>query len=208
LWWDAPFYEGSSTQYSTFVPHDLPGLVDLLGGKASATAWLDRIFDQNLYTQGNEPDLLAPYTYVYTGRQDRTAERVRSILAKEYHTGRAGLPGNDDAGTMSSWLVWSSIGIYPLAGQPLYLTGTPVFTHVRVQVGQGRSFQINAPASSPVNLYVQSAELNGQTIHRAWLTHSELTAGGTLLLNMGPTPSPWDTEAPPGGVQAWNLVPR
>ena len=135
------------------------------------------MFDQKLYTQGNEPDLLAAYTYIYTGRQDRTAERVRTILAGEYHTGRGGLPGNDDAGTMSSWYVWSAIGLYPLAGQPIYFIGSPIFASSTIHLGSGKTFTVRAINNGAVAKYVQSAELNGKPLHRAWLTHSKSLPG-------------------------------
>jgi predicted alpha-1,2-mannosidase len=200
LWWDTPFYEGSSAQYSTYIPQDLPGLIDKLGGKAAAVRWLDVLFDRKLYTQGNEPDMLAPYTYIYAGRQDRTAERVRHILDTEYHTGRGGLPGNDDAGTLSSWYIWSSMGLYPVAGQPLYLIGSPIFPRTTLHLGNGKSFIIEAQGTSAAARYVEAAELNGQPLHRAWLTHQELVAGGELLLHMGDTPKQWEVELPPGGI--------
>lgn len=206
LWWDAPFYEGSSTQYSTYTPQDFYALIDLLGGKDAATGWFDRLFDQHLYTQGNEPDLLAPYTYIYMGRQDRTAERVRAILAHEYNTGRAGLPGNDDAGTMSSWYIWSSIGLYPLAGQPIYFIGSPIFSTITIHLEGGKTFLVRATNTSASAKYIQSAELNGKPLHRAWLTHAELVAGGRLMLHMGSAPAHWDTELPPDGVASWKLI--
>jgi predicted alpha-1,2-mannosidase len=203
LWWDTPFYEGSSAQYSTYVPQDLPGLMDRLGGKVAATQWLDRLFDRNLYTQGNEPDMLAPYTYIYAGRQDRTAERVRQILSTEYKTGRGGLPGNDDAGTLSSWYLWSSMGLYPVAGQPLYLIGSPVFSRSTLHLGNGKSFSIVSEGANALAKYVQAAELNGKPLHRAWLTHKEVVAGGELRLHLGNTPKPWDSEIPPCGSDSW-----
>ncbi len=202
LWWDTPFYEGSSAQYSTYVPQDLPGLIDRLGGRAAAVQWLDTLFDHKLYTQGNEPDMLAPYTYIYAGRQDRTAERVRHIRATDYHTGRAGLPGNDDAGTLSSWYIWSSMGLYPVAGQPLYLIGSPVFSRCKLHLAGGKTFVIVAEGSSRSAKYVQAAELNGRPLHRAWLTHREIADGGKLLLHMGDTPKAWDIDAPPAGTQS------
>jgi predicted alpha-1,2-mannosidase len=208
LWWDAPFYEGSSTQYSTYVPQDFYALIQAVGGKDAAVRWFDRLFDKGLYTQGNEPDLLAAYTYIYLGRQDRTAERLRTILAKEYHTGRSGLPGNDDAGTMSSWYVWSAMGLYPLAGQPIYFIGSPIFTRSTIHLAEGKTFTISAANTSAAAKYVQSAELNGKPLHRAWLTHNEIAAGGRLTLHMGTTPAHWDTEPPPEGVGAWKLIAK
>ena len=196
-WWDAPFYEGSSRQYSTFVPHNIAGLIDRLGGKAELVAWLDRLFDTGEYNHGNEPDILAPWLYLHAGRPDRTAERVRAIMAKDYNSGRSGLPGNDDAGTLTSWYVWAAIGLFPNAGQPFYYVGSPVFRRSVMHLEHRRSFVIEAPDTSAASLYVQSAELNGRPLNRAWLTHAEIAGGGTLVLHMGPRPSPWARTAPP-----------
>ena len=195
-WWDAPFYEGSSYQYSTFVPHDVSGLIRRLGGKGRCVAWLDRLFDTHQYNQGNEPDILAPFLYIHAGRPDRTDERVRAIMALEYRAGRGGLPGNDDAGTLSAWYVWAAIGLFPSAGQPFYYIGSPVFSRSVISLEGGKTFTIEALLTSASNLYVQSAELNGSPLDRAWLTSSEVARGGTLLLRMGPRPSRWAMNAP------------
>ena len=196
-WWDAPFYEGSSSQYSTFVPQDVAGLIQRLGGKTQFVAWLDHLFDTHQYNHGNEPDILAPFLYIHAGRPDRTDERVRSIMAKEYKAGRAGLPGNDDAGTLSAWYVWAAIGLFPNAGQPFYYVGSPIFSRSVIYLEGGKTFTVEAPGTSAANLYVQSAELNGRPLERAWLTHDELTRGGTLVLHVGPRPSGWARSAPP-----------
>ncbi len=193
-YWDSPFYEGNGWQYSTYVPHDVRTLITLLGGEDDFVQWLDEFFDTGIYNQGNEPDILAPYLYIHAGRPDRTAERVRHLLAAEYHTGRDGLPGNDDAGTMSSWYVWGAIGLYPNAGQPYYYIGSPLFSRIRIELGGGKVFILEAPETSSVNQYVQSATLNGQPLRRAWLLHSEIAGGGRLVLRMGPQPSSWGTD--------------
>lgn len=195
-WWDAPFYEGSSRQYSTFVPHDVEGLIRRVGGRAAFVGWLDSFFDDGAYDHGNEPDILAPWLYIHAGRPDRTAERVRTIMAKEYRDGRSGLPGNDDAGTLSSWYVWAAVGLFPNAGQPFYYIGSPVFTRSLIHLEHGRTFTIEAPNTSAANLYVQGAELNERKINRAWLTHDEVSRGGKLVLQMGARPSSWATDAP------------
>ena len=196
-WWDHPFYEGSSRQYSTFVPQDVDGLIERLGGKAGFVAWLDRFFDEGAYTHGNEPDILAPWLYIHAGRPDRTAERVRAIMAKDYHAGRAGIPGNDDAGTLSAWYVWAAVGLFPNAGQPFYYIGSPVFGRSAIHLEGGKTFTVEAAGTSAGNRYVQSAELNGKPLNRAWLTHDEVVRGGTLVLHMDSRPSRWGTDAPP-----------
>jgi predicted alpha-1,2-mannosidase len=208
-WWGAPYYEGSGYQYSTYVPHDVQGLINRLGGDAPFVAWLDAFFDNitgsgqdnpGLYNQGNEPDLLAAFLYVHAGRADRTQETVRRLLGKEYRLGRAGLPGNDDAGTMSSWYVWNAFGLYPNAGQPYYYVGSPLFRRAQINLSNGRMFTIDAPNTSATNKYVQRATLNGQTLDRAWLLHAEVARGGRLVLWMSDKPSTWGAERRPPSV--------
>lgn len=200
------FYEGSGFQYTTFVPHDVQGLINRLGGDAGLVAWLDRFFDNGdpgassngYYSQYNEHDLLAAYLYIHAGRPDRTADRVRTLLATQYTAAEDGLPGNDDSGAMSSWYVWGALGLYPNAGQPYYYIGSPLFTRARISPVGGRPFTIVAAATSDSNRYVQSAALNGRPLDRAWLHHDELARGGTLDLTMGDTPSAWGrTDRPP-----------
>jgi predicted alpha-1,2-mannosidase len=199
-WWDHPYYEGSGYQYSTFVPHDVAGLLEKTGGQTGFTAWLDHIFDTGQYEQGNEPDILAPYLYIHAGRPDRTADRVRKIMAEKYRPTRTGLPGNDDSGAMSSWYVWNAIGLYPNGGQPFYYIGSPVFERSVIHLEKG-TFTVVAANVSAANRYVLSAKLNGKPIDRAWLTHKEIMAGGTLELEMGATPGTWATQftSPPAG---------
>ena len=182
-----PFYEGTALQWSTFVPHDVQGLIDRLGGDDAAVTWLDAID----YDPSNEPDLLAPYLYIHAGRPDRTDDVVRNLMTGHYSLGRAGLPGNDDSGALSAWYVWSAIGLFPNAGQPYYYIGSPLFTRTRIAVPGRRTFTIEAPAASDANRYVRAAMLNGRPLERAWLTHAEVERGGVLHLDMGPTPSGW-----------------
>ncbi|UAL10131.1 GH92 family glycosyl hydrolase [Caulobacter segnis] len=199
-WWDAVFYEGNSLQYSTYVPQDVAGLMAKTGGAKGFVAWLDHLFDGH-YSQGNEPDILAPYLYIHAGRPDRTDEIARTLMAKHYKLSRTGLPGNDDAGAMSSWYVWNAIGLYPNAGQPYYYIASPLFTRSVVALEGGKTFVVSAPAASEANRYVTAAKLNGKAIDRAWITHDELAKGGVLELTMGDKPSAWAAtfQAPPNG---------
>jgi predicted alpha-1,2-mannosidase len=187
-----PFYEGTPLQWSTFVPHDVQGLIDRLGGDAAAVVWLDSIG----YDPSNEPDLLAPYLYIHMGRPDRTDDVVRNLLT-HYSLARDGLPGNDDSGTLSAWYVWSAMGLFPNAGQPYYYIGSPLFTRTRIALPGGRAFTIEAPATSDANRYVRAATLNGRPLQRAWLTHSEVARGGVLRLDMGPAPTGWGRTVRP-----------
>jgi putative alpha-1,2-mannosidase len=175
-------------------------------GTYSFVAWLDAFFGESkgeglrpegLYTHNDEPDLLAPYLYTRAGRADKTQARARQLMGGEYRTGRAGLPGNDDSGTMSSRYVWNAVGLYPNAGRDFYYVGSPLFTRARINLGAGRVFTIEARGASHENVYVQSAKLDGRTLARAWLTHSEVSRGGTLILNMGPRSPPWGSASRP-----------
>jgi predicted alpha-1,2-mannosidase len=212
-YWDAPFYEGSGYIYGTYVPHDAQGLINRLGGDERFVGWLDAFFDNpptreagfrpGLYNHNNEPNFLAPFLYTHAGRPERTQERVRRILDTEYTTGRGGLPGNDDSGAMSSWYVWGAVGLYPNAGQPYYYIASPLFERSTIALGGGRSFRIEARNVSGVNLYIQSATLDGRALARAWLKHEEVAAGGRLVLQMGPRPSAWGRgERPPSISEA------
>jgi predicted alpha-1,2-mannosidase len=193
----SPFYEGSARQWSTFVPHDVSGLMARLGGEDGLVRWLDELFDGGHYDPSNEHDLLAPYLYAHAGRPDRTADRVRDVMASAYRPTRAGLPGEDDSGALSSWYVWGAIGLYPNAGQPLYYVGSPLFARVRIALAHDRAFSIEARGTSRRRRYVQRASLNGRPLRRAWITHRQLARGGRLILHMGPRPSRWGSEAPP-----------
>jgi predicted alpha-1,2-mannosidase len=195
--WDSPFYEGNGWQYTTYVPHDVQALINRFGGREKFVKWLDELFEMEVYNRGNEPDFLVPYLYIHAGRPDRTADRVREILSTRYTTGRAGLPGNDDAGAMSAWYIWGAIGIYPNAGQDYYYIGSPLFPKVTLSLGQDKPFTIDAQETSSSNRYVQSVTLNGRSLTRPWLRHSEIARGGHLVLTMGSKPSPWGRENPP-----------
>jgi putative alpha-1,2-mannosidase len=134
---------------------------------------------------------------VYAGRHDRTAEVVRTVLKYHYATGEGGLPGNDDSGGLSSWYVWNGLGLFPVAGQDLYLIGSPIFESATLSL-PGGPFQIQVQGGSDENIYVQSASLNGEPLDRAWLRVGEVAAGGALLLRMGPQPSAWGRKNLPG----------
>lgn len=199
-WGDGhPFYEGSARQWSTFVPHDAGGLVEALGGARRFTSWLDRFFGDGAHSQRNEPALLAPWLYAHAGRPDRVAERVQAILRDDYRRARDGLPGNDDAGTLSAWYAWASIGLFPTAGQPWYHLTAPLFDGVTIRLPGGKALRIacSGAASGGATRYVAAAHLNGRPLDRAWLTHAELTAGGTLALTLAAAPTRWAADGPP-----------
>jgi putative alpha-1,2-mannosidase len=123
-------------------------------------------------------------------------------MAKHYRLSRTGLPGNDDAGAMSSWYVWNAIGLYPNAGQPYYYIASPVFSRSVIALEGGKTFEVRAPATSEANRYVTGAKLNGKPLDRAWISHDELAKGGVLELTLGPAPTSWASRftPPPNGL--------
>jgi predicted alpha-1,2-mannosidase len=203
--WGASYYvEGTAWQYTFLVPHDPLGLMELFGSAAIMAEKLEAFFstpepDDPLkeflpkvyYWQGNEPDIHSAYLFDAIGMPERTQYWVRNILETRYGDGPDGLAGNDDCGTLSSWYVFSSSGFYPIAGLDLYYIGSPLFEKVTFQMGEGRVFEILAQNVSASNLYIQSAELNGQPLNQPYFSHTEIREGGKLELVMGPEPSGW-----------------
>jgi predicted alpha-1,2-mannosidase len=197
-WGGKTFYEGNSWTYSTFVPQNVARLIGLAGGPQAFVRRLDAFFDgPGRYDVGNEPGFLSPYLYIWAGRHDKTAEHVRQILSANFHAGRSGLPGNDDSGAMSSWFAFGQIGIFPNAGQDIYLIGSPALPETILHLADGKAFAIQARNVSGENKCVTAADLNGKPLSRAWLRHSEIVAGGRLVLTMSATPGTWPTGDPP-----------
>jgi predicted alpha-1,2-mannosidase len=190
-WWCGFFYEGSSWEYSFFVPQDVPGLIEKCGGKKAFISRLDTFFNNGYYNVGNEPSFLTSCLYHWVGRPDLSSTRTRNIIDKCYNSSRAGLPGNDDSGAMSSWLAFHMMGIYPNAGQPYYLITTPYFKRTILQVKDGKEFKILANNLSDKNVYIKSATLNGKLFDQAWIEHEDIVKGGELVFEMGPEPTGW-----------------
>lgn len=188
--WADPFFQANGWTYSTYVPHDGQGLINLIGGDEKTVAWLDAFFASGSYDQGNEPGFLAAFLYIHAGRPDRTQERVREILTETFKTGVRGLPGNDDAGAESAWIVSASVGLYPNAGQDYYYLCSPIFERTELSIW-GKAFTIEAPGASLEKKYITAATLNGKPLDRAWVTHAEVVAGGTLRLEMSEKPGAW-----------------
>lgn len=193
--WTSPFYESHSWEYSFYVPHDVPGLIEKCGGNARFIKRLNHYFDKGYYKVSNEPGFLSPCLYIWAGAPHKTAERVRQIVERNYNASRGGLPGNDDSGAMSSWYVFHSMGLYPNAGHDYYLITAPRYPKVTIHPGK-TAFTILARNAGGKNIYVRSARLNGKPLKRAWIRHEEIMRGGTLILEMGDKRSEWGKEVP------------
>jgi predicted alpha-1,2-mannosidase len=202
------YVEGNGAQYTWMVPYDLGGLVAALGGGAAVTGRLDEFFTKlNAGTHdphaflGNEPTLQTPWLYDYTGVPAKTQALVRRVQSELYNPTPAGLVGNDDLGEMSSWYVWSALGMYPIVpGRAELVLNSPLFDQAVITTGSGKTITINAPGAA-ANPYVTGLSVNGTPSTRAWLPESFATGGGTLDYTLQSTPdSAWATapaDAPP-----------
>ena len=193
-WNDPYFYEGGSQIYSTYLPHAMQTLIAKHGGNAEYIKYLDNLFDSGVFGIENEPEFLIPYQYIYAGDYPSTARRVHEILTKTFQPGTAGIPGQDDAGSMSAWYLWSAMGFFPVAGQDLYLIGTPLFEETTIQLENKKQLRISAKNVSSKNIYVTGATLNGRKLNRAWFRHSEIAKGGKLVFIMSDKPNDWGKE--------------
>lgn len=181
--------EGTPAHYSWYVPQDVPGLIEAMGGEGAFIARLDSMFMARRYWHGNEPCHQIAYLYDYTSQPWKTQEAVRSILRSEYRDEPGGLSGNDDAGQMSAWYVFSSLGFYPVCpGSGEYALGSPCFDRVTVALAGGKVFRMKVRNASASNIYIRRVRLNGRRLHRPFLSHKDIAAGGRMVVTMGPEP--------------------
>jgi len=202
--------ENNGWTYLWQVQHDIPGLINLMGGKSAFEDKLDQLFHEPLgrsksdfwykfpdatglvgeFSMGNEPSFCIPYLYNYIAAPWKTQERVRLLLDTWFKDNIFGMPGDEDGGGMSAFVVFSSMGFYPITpGNPVYTIGSPLFEKISIDLPGGKQFHVNAKNCSVINKYIQSARFNGQPLNTPWFTHEQLMAGGTLELEMGPKPN-------------------
>lgn len=182
--------EGAVSHYTWYVPQDPYGLMKIMGGKKKYLAKLDRMFTDSLYWHGNEPCHQIPYMYAYAGEPWKTQTLVHKILQTEYEDVPGGLSGNDDAGQMSAWYLFSSLGFYPVCpGSVYYILGSPGFRKVDIHTVHGRVFSVIAQNVSEDNIFIQSATLNGLPYTKNYITQDELCKGGVLEFKMGNKPN-------------------
>jgi predicted alpha-1,2-mannosidase len=199
------YCEGNAWQWTWHVMQDTQGLIDLMGGDAAFEARLDEFmtvqgghnsskqFGQ--YWHGNEPDQHALYAYNYVGAPAKTAEKVRLCLATEYRNDPWGISGNEDAGQMSAWYIFSAMGFYPyLHSVPEYTIGSPIFDQVTLNLPGGNKCVITAQHNSAENKYIQSMKINGKPWNKTFLPHDAIAGSGTIEFVMGPQPSAWGTS--------------
>ena len=209
--WGGPYAEGGPWQCSWFVPHDTAGLASLAGGREKLAARMDEMlglppvyhtggygqvihemremgiakFGQ--YDQGNQPGFDGLYLFAAVGQPWQTEYWTRRVCDELFNSSATGFPGDEDNGSMASWYILSSIGLYPLCpGTPAYIFTSPLFPKIVVHLPQDRTFVISASSNSGKNVYVQKRKLNGNEDSRTWITHADIIQGGNLQLDMGP----------------------
>jgi predicted alpha-1,2-mannosidase len=195
--WPDVFYESKSWEYSLYMPHDTRQLIEKCDGTERFIARLDTFFGKEYFQMWNEPGFLAPCLYNYAGVQYKTAELVRGLLARYYKDTPDGVPGNDDSGSMAAWYCFHTMGIFPNAGQDLYLISSPLFKRAVITMDNGKTLTITSN-SNEKNIYIKSVKLNGKPWNRSWFRHTDIRNGGTLEFEMTNKPVRWDTgELPP-----------
>ena len=215
------YTEANAWQYTWFVPHDVQGLITLLGGREKFLNKLDSLFTISSdveestsditgligqYAHGNEPSHHIIYLYNYAGEPWKTQVLARKVMEELYHAGPNGLCGNEDMGQMSAWYVFSAMGFYPVCpGQNVYVVGSPLFSKVTLHLDKkyypADRFGIEAVNNSKENKYIQSAGLDGNPWNKPWFTHENIKRGSMLVFQMGPQPNKnWGArpeDAPP-----------
>jgi len=204
--------EGTSWQYSWYVPQDVSGLIALMGGKEKVASKLDQLFtfgandSQGLddiqgrvgeYWHGNEPSHHIIYLYCYAGQPWKAQEKLHHIIQTQYGNKPNSLTGNDDCGQMSAWYIFTCLGFYPVCpANDYYVIGAPQIKGATMHLSNGKKFVMTAENLSDENIYVQSVRLNGKNLDSPFLPYKELKNGGTLSFQMGPKPSRWGADAP------------
>lgn len=208
--------ENNAYVYRWDVAHNIGDLVHMMGGNESFINELEDMYNTPLgksrydfyasypdhtgnvgqFSMGNEPAMRIPYLYNYAGQPWRTQKRIRTLLDQWFRNDLMGIPGDEDGGGLTSFVVFSQIGFYPITpGLPMYVIGSPVFENVKIQLDNGRTFEVKCINYAPDHKYIQSATLNGKQWNKSWFSHNELMQGGVLEFVMGKHPNKlWATE--------------
>lgn len=211
------FYaENNAWTWNFSVQHDIPHLIELLGGNEKFIKRLDALFNEptgiskwqfmgqfpdatglnGMFVAGNEPSFHIPYLYNYAGQPWKTQRRIREIMDMWFDDKPLGIPGDEDGGGLCSWYVFSAMGFYPVTpGSGEYSIGSPFFESVKIELPDGKVFSVIAKNCSYRNKYIQSARLNGKELTRPFINHTDIVNGGKLYLVMGEKPNKnWGVE--------------
>lgn len=202
--------ENNGWVYRWDVPHNIADLIELMGGKDAFRDNIETMYNTPLgkgkyafyaqlpdhtgnvgqFSMANEPSMHIPYLYNYIGEPWRTQKRIRTLINQWFRNDLMGLPGDEDGGGTSAFVVFSMMGFYPVTpGLPIYTIGSPMFEKVLINIGNGNKFEIIAHNYSPQNKYIQSAKLNGKEWNESWIEHKDLANGGKLEFVMGDKPN-------------------
>ena len=202
------FIEGNAWNYGLYVPQDVPRMVNLMGGKRRMTQHLDSLFTMEIddkyiekneditrdgiignYVHGNEPSHHIPYLYNWTGHPEKTQKTVRMVMDEMYSPTIDGLCGNDDAGQMSAWYIFSALGFYPVTpGSTIYAIGSPLVVNAKITLPENKVLVISTKNQSRKNVYVKAVRWNGKMLKTPFIDHHELVQGGTLEFLMNDKP--------------------
>lgn len=189
-WVEGGYSEGTPWTYTWYVPQDMQGLTNLMGGQNAFAKKLTQCFEQGYYVHDNEPPLHYAYLFNFCGEPWKTQFYSRKIIEDSYSSDPGGLPGNDDLGTLSSWYIFSAMGFYPVTpGTAQYQIGSPVFEKTIIHLQNGKDFSIKANHVSLQNKYIQSASINGVPLNRPWFDNKEIINGSNIIFEMGPIPN-------------------
>ena len=203
------FIEGNSWNFSFHVPHDVTGVMELMGGEKEFVRKLDELFAMHLpgeyyeaneditsecliggYVHGNEPSHHIPYLYAWTSQPWKTQYWVREIMNRMYKNHIRGLSGNDDCGQMSAWYLFTAMGFYPVCpGTDQYVIGAPYLPYVKLSLPNGKTFEIKAKGVSDKKRYVKAVLLNGKPYSKMYITHSDIVNGGVIEFIMSDKPN-------------------
>ena len=198
------FIEGNAWNYGLYVPQDIDKMIEIMGGKEKFSKQLDELFTTEIadkyianheditrdgiignYVHGNEPGHHIPYLYNWTGHPEKTQQRVRMIMDTMYGDTVDGLCGNDDAGQMSAWYIFSSLGFYPVTpGSPYYAIGSPKIKEATIYLENGKTLKIIARNQSKENVFVKSITVNGKKLENYLLSHNAIVNGGEIIFEM------------------------
>ena len=202
--------ENNAWEFRWDVKHNIPDLIALMGGNESFVWHLDNTFAEPMgrskfefyakypdhtgnigqFSMANEPGMHVPYLYNYAGAPWKTQKRVRQMLDTWFRSDLMGVPGDEDGGGLTAFVLYSMLGFYPVTpGEPVYAIGSPVFPEVKIHLTNGKTFTVKADGASRSNKYIQSATLNGKPLDKPVLTHDELMNGGKLCLKMSDRPN-------------------
>lgn len=191
--WQDYFYEGNAWTYTLFTPADFERLIALCGGKEEMVKRLRYGFDNNLVNLSNEPGFLTPFIFSHCDRPDLAAEYVERIRKNDFSIER-GYPDNEDSGAMGSWYVFTSLGLFPNAGQDIYYLLPPAFSEASITMENGNKIVMKASKKTPYSRYISSVKLNGSNLNRWWIKHEEIANGAVIEFELSDNPQEWKVE--------------